>query len=114
MQLWPHPHLKHHTFAFHFTRNLIAGILMILAALFLGMAGYHYLEDLSWVDSYLNAAMILSGMGPATVMQNTSGKVFAASYALFSGLVFVALIALVFSPIIHAIFKQVHLEKKNS
>lgn len=94
----------------HMTRNLIFGFLFIALALFLGMCGYHYLEKMNWSDSFLNASMILSGMGPVTTLATNSGKIFAGSYALFSGLVFIAVIALIFSPIVHHIFRKVHLE----
>lgn len=104
--------MKKHHFVYHLTRNIIVGFCVTACALSLGMLGYHFLENLSWIDSFLNAAMILSGMGPATIMQTTGGKLFAGIYALFSGLVFIALIALIFTPIIHKVFRQIHLERK--
>ena len=88
-------------------------ILLILAALFIGMAGYHWTAGLSWVDSLLNAAMILGGMGPVDTLTNTSAKVFAALYALFSGLVFIAVMGFVFAPIVHRMLHKFHMEDKD-
>ena len=88
-------------------------ILVILAALFIGIAGYHWLAGLNWVDSLLNASMILGGMGPVNLLTNTSAKVFASLYALFSGLVFIAVIGIVFSPIIHRMLHKFHFEDKD-
>lgn len=92
------------------TRNLTVGIAMILVALGIGMVGYHHFEKMSWVDAYVNAAMILSGMGPVSPLQTESGKIFAGTYALFSGILFLVIIALIFGPIIHRFFHKMHLE----
>lgn len=94
----------------HLRRNMFWGLLFILAALGAGMLGYHGFEKMSWTDAYLNASMILSGMGPVTVLETTGGKIFAGTYALFSGLAFIAVMALVFSPMIHRFFHKIHLE----
>lgn len=69
---------------------------------------------MAWVDAFVNAAMILSGMGPLTPLLTNSGKIFAGFYALFSGLAFIILVGLMFSPIIHQFFKKIHLESKNN
>lgn len=82
----------------------------ILAALFLGMSGYHWIEGFSWVDSILNAAMILGGMGPVGELHTTAGKLFAAAYALFSGLMFIVVAGLLFAPVIHRFLHKFHLE----
>lgn len=76
------------------------------------MAGYHYFEEMSWVDAYVNAAMILSGMGPISPMQTVGGKLFAGSYALFSGIVFLFIMALIFAPIVHRFLHKFHMEEK--
>ncbi len=94
----------------HLTRNFILGIFLIGAALFIGMLGYHNFENMPWVDSFLNASMILSGMGPVTPMTTISGKIFAGTYALFSGLAFIAIVVIVFSPIFHKFFRKIHME----
>ena len=67
-------------------RSIGVGLVFIAVALYAGMLGYHYLVGLSWIDSYENAAMILSGMGPLAAPVTTAGKIFAGSYALFSGI----------------------------
>jgi len=83
---------------------------VILAALFLGVSGYHWIEGLPWVDSILNAAMILGGMGPVAELRTTAGKLFAAAYALFSGLMFIVVAGLLFAPVIHRFLHKFHLE----
>ena len=82
----------------------------ISAALFLGVSGYHWIEGLPWVDAILNAAMILGGMGPVAELHTTAGKLFAAAYALFSGLMFIVVAGLLFAPVIHRFLHVFHLE----
>ncbi len=83
---------------------------IVLAALALGLAGYHFLEGMSWLDAFVNAAMILSGMGPVGQLQTSAGKLFAACYALFSGLAFLTAMGVVFAPIFHRFLHKFHLE----
>ncbi len=83
---------------------------VVFAALFLGVSGYHWIEGLPWVDSLLNAAMILGGMGPVGELRTTAGKLFAAAYALFSGLMFIVVAGLLFAPVIHRFLHKFHLE----
>ena len=80
-----------------------------LAALWVGMAGYHWFEGQSWLDAYLNAAMILGGMGPATELKTSAGKLFAGSYALFAGIVFVVSAGVVLAPVVHRAMHRFHL-----
>jgi hypothetical protein len=87
----------------------IAG-LIVLASLGLGMAGYHFLEKLSWLDAFVNAAMILSGMGPLAPLQTNAGKFFAGCYALFSGLAFITTMGVVFAPVFHRFLHKFHLQ----
>ena len=82
----------------------------ILTALFLGVSGYHWIEGIPWVDSILNAAMILGGMGPVAELRTTAGKLFAAAYALFSGLMFIVVAGLFFAPVIHRFLHIFHME----
>ncbi|CAM3043845.1 Uncharacterised protein [Legionella steigerwaltii] len=96
----------------HMLRNAFFGFLMTAAALFIGMWGYHYWENMSWVDSFMNASMILSGMGPASNLVTIPGKIFAGCYALFSGLAFIAIMVIILSPLIHQFFRKIHLESK--
>ena len=89
---------------------------LVAAALGIGMAGYHFFENMSWVDSFVNAAMILSGMGPVSTLQTDTGKIFAGCYALFSGLVFITVTGLILAPVAHRALHKFHLEsgRKNS
>jgi hypothetical protein len=86
---------------------------LILVALFIGVAGYHGFAGLTWIDSLLNASMILGGMGPVDPMIPTGAKVFASAYALFSGLVFIAVMGVVFSPILHRMLHKFHMDDKD-
>jgi hypothetical protein len=83
---------------------------VVFAALFLGVSGYHWIEGIPWVDAILNAAMILGGMGPVAELHTTAGKLFAAAYALFSGLMFIVVAGLLFAPVIHRFLHKFHLE----
>ena len=74
------------------------------------MMGYHYLEDMPWIDAFVNASMILSGMGPATDVRSTGGKLFATCYALLSGFVFLTVASLLFGPLLHRMIHRFHLE----
>jgi hypothetical protein len=89
---------------------LALGLGVVMVALALGMVGYHHFETMSWVDAYVNAAMILSGMGPVAELKTTAGKLFAGSYALFSGLAFVTSIGIIFTPVYHRFIHKFHLE----
>lgn len=95
-------------------RNFIFGIIAMGFSLLIGMIGYHYLENLNWLDSYLNASMILSGMGQIEPLKTPEGKLFAATYALFAGTVFLLVIAIVFAPFVHRLFLKFHLEDEGS
>jgi hypothetical protein len=86
---------------------------LVVAALALGSAGYHWLAGLAWIDALLNASMILTGMGPVDRMETDAGKLFASAYALFSGIAFVSMIALLFAPLVHRFFHALHLEPED-
>ena len=83
---------------------------MTLVGLAIGMAGYMLTEGMSATDAYVNAAMILSGMGPVTEMKTTAGKIFAGSYAIFSGLVLVIGAGFVLGPVFHRVLHRFHVE----
>jgi hypothetical protein len=85
-------------------------ILILLGSLGIGMIGYHHYGALSWVDSFLNASMILTGMGPVDPMKGEEAKIFAGIYALFSGIAFLTIVAVLFAPIIHRFFHVFHLD----
>ncbi len=88
-------------------------LLLILIALFIGIAGYHWIAGLSWIDSLLNASMILGGMGPVNSLTGTGAKVFASAYALFSGLMFIAVMGVVFSPLLHRMLHKFHIDDED-
>ena len=83
-------------------------------ALFVGIAGYHYIGGLQWVDSLLNASMILGGMGPVDPLRSNAAKVFASIYALFSGLLFIGILAVVLAPFLHRLMHKLHMEEYDS
>lgn len=87
-------------------------ILFIAFSLFLGAAGYHFTEDLTWLDATLNAAMILSGMGPVDVLRTAGGKFFATFYSLYSGIAFLSIAAILLAPIIHRFLHRFHGEDR--
>jgi hypothetical protein len=92
-------------------RSAAIGLLVIVIALGAGMLGYHHFEGMPWIDAFANAAMILSGMGPLTTLTTAKGKLFAGFYALFSGLVFVVVMGIVFAPVVHRFMHRFHLER---
>ncbi len=95
------------------SRMLVAIILwMILttAGLVIGIAGYAGFEGMAFVDAFVNAAMILSGMGPVDVLKTTGGKIFAGSYAIMSGLIIVIATGVVLAPIFHRVLHRFHVE----
>ena len=83
---------------------------LVAAALWIGAAGYHVFGALPWLDAVLNAAMILTGMGPVDRMETTAGKLFATAYALASGVIFLTTVAVLFAPVLHRFFHRFHLE----
>lgn len=89
-------------------------MVMLSFSLGIGMLGYHYLCDQSWVDALLNASMILTGMGPVNVITTSTGKIFASAYALFSGIAFLTIFAVFFSPIFHNFLHRFHLDVEES
>ena len=84
---------------------------LVIVSLGAGILGYHFLENLSWIDALLNASMILGGMGPVNTLTTNAGKVFASLYALFSGVVFLVVAGLLVAPVAHRIVHRMHLDK---
>ena len=82
---------------------------IIGVSLGIGMLGYHFTEHLSWLDSLLNASMILGGMGPVDALKTTAGKLFASFYALFAGMVFLVAVGVLLAPVVHRFFHAFHL-----
>lgn len=90
------------------------GLTLIAVALGIGMLGYIGLEGLGPVDAFLNAAMILSGMGPIHNPTSTAGKLFAGFYALFSGFAVLGIAAIIFAPLVHRMFHRFHIADAES
>lgn len=83
---------------------------LIAGSLALGMVGYHIFEGMSWLDAYLNAAMLLGGMGPVTELHQPAGKIFAGLYAMFSGLVLLVSVGVMLAPLFHRFLHRFHLD----
>jgi hypothetical protein len=107
------PIASRYIFFMRVLRSVLLGLLAIVVAQYIGMLGYHYFENMSWVDAFVNAAMILSGMGPMGPLLTKGGKIFAGFYALFSGLAFIMIIGLIFAPIVHRFFHKFHLDTED-
>ncbi|MDB6108602.1 MAG: hypothetical protein JWR69_352 [Pedosphaera sp.] len=104
------PLLPRSLFFIRLARSFGWGLLIVAFGLGMGMAGYHHFENLSWVDSFANAAMILSGMGPLNPLQTNAGKIFAGCYALFSGLAFITISGIVLAPLAHRVLHKFHMD----
>ncbi len=88
----------------------LSGLLLLLVLL-AGLAGYHWIADLGWVDSILEAAMILGGMGPINPLCTTGAKLFAAAYALFSGVIFIGMMGILLTPVVHRVLHKFHIKE---
>jgi hypothetical protein len=93
---------------------LLVAMLIVVLSLALGMLGYHLLENLSWIDSLVNAAMLLGGMGPVDTLHTYAGKLFASFYALYSGIIFLVVVGVIFAPLYHRFLHRFHLEMEDS
>jgi hypothetical protein len=107
------PLLPRREFYRRLLHHAMLGTVIIVVSLGLGMTGYHVLEKMPWVDAFVNAAMILSGMGPVGNLNTDAGKIFAGCYALFSGLALVAILGIVFAPVVHRFLHKFHLEDES-
>lgn len=98
-----------------FFRRLIQSVALAAAligvSLAMGVAGYHWIAGFGWIDSLLNASMILGGMGPVGTLGSDGAKLFASVYALYSGLVIIALMGILLTPIAHRVLHRFHLDK---
>src|SRR5262249_31235026 len=104
------PLLSREKFYHRLSRCAVLGLVVILSSLFVGMAGYHLFEKMSWLDAFVNASMILSGMGPLGELKTPGGKIFAGCYALFSGVTFLSSVGVIFAPIFHRFLHKFHIE----
>lgn len=101
----------------HFFRRLAVslglGLGLLSVALALGVVGYHYIARMTWVDSLLNASMILAGMGPVSELPDDAAKVFASCYAIFSGVVFISFMAIFLAPAMHRLLHAFHVDERD-
>ena len=104
------PLLPWPVFLLRVARHVGICIIILSICLGIGMLGYHYFEDMPWIDAFANASMILSGMGPFGPLQTDSGKLFAGFYALFSGLAFITTAGIILAPVAHRLIHKFHLE----
>lgn len=88
--------------------HAIAASALLLISLAIGMAGYMHFEVLAWRDAFLNAAMLMGGMGPVDAPKTDDGKLFAGLYALYAGLVFIVTVGLVLTPVVHRLMHKFH------
>jgi hypothetical protein len=93
-------------------RHFSLALLVLAVGLGIGVLGYHCLDQLNWIDSLLNASMILGGMGPVDPLHSSAAKIFASCYALFSGLAFIGIASLIVAPFVHRILHRFHLDKE--
>jgi len=105
------PLLPRRDFYRRVARSALVALLLVAVALGIGMIGYRAFEPMSWVDAFVNAAMILSGMGPVSELKTDGGKIFAGCYALFSGLAFLTSLGIIFAPVFHRFLHKFHLEQ---
>ena len=105
------PLISRRQFVARLARN--GGIVLILVAvsLMIGMLGYHALERMSWIDAFLNASMLLGGMGPVNAPATDGGKLFAGFYALYCGLLVIALAGLLMAPGAHRLLHRFHVQQ---
>jgi hypothetical protein len=109
------PLLSRTAFFRRLATSLLIGVGLIFMALTIGMLGYHHFERMLWIDSFANAAMILSGMGPlGPPLTTNAGKLFAGFYALFSGIFFIAVAGIVLAPAVHRFLHRFHLEQSGT
>jgi hypothetical protein len=104
------PLIPARAFAKRLASSAVVALTLVLLSLLAGMIGYHQLEDLGWLDAFLNAAMLLGGMGPVALPVTDAGKLFAGVYALYCGLVVILVAGIVLTPVAHRLMHAVHLE----
>lgn len=104
------PLLSRAEFAARIAKNALLGLGLIVVSLAIGVVGYHATAGLGWIDALLNASMILTGMGPVDELKTDGAKLFASFYALFSGVAFLTIVAVLMAPLVHRFLHRFHLE----
>ncbi|MHC1784073.1 MAG: hypothetical protein AB9891_15190 [Anaerolineaceae bacterium] len=92
-------------------KSLVLALSLITVALAIGIAGYHWIAQLPWIDAFMEASMILGGMGPTSQLASNGAKIFASLYALFSGLIFIAIMGILLTPVAHRVMHTFHIDK---
>ncbi len=105
------PLLPFRKFLRRLLRHVSVGILVIFGSLWIGVLGYHGIAGFSWIESLLNASMILGGMGPVDPLRTSGAKIFASCYALFSGVIFLVVVGIMVAPVAHRVMHRLHLER---
>ena len=100
-------------FIIRLAQSGIIALAVIVVSLFIGMVGYHILEGLRWIDAFLNASMLLGGMGPVNTPVTFGGKLFAGLYALYCGLAVILVAGIILAPVAHRILHRFHMESRN-
>ena len=106
-----HPPIPRGRFIRRVLLHATAALGLMLVSLMLGMAGYQYFEQLPWRDAFLNAAMLMGGMGPVDSPRTDGGKLFAGLYAIYAGVMLLVAAALVITPVVHRVMHRFHWEK---
>ena len=108
------PILPRPQFVSRLMRAVLLGLAMISISLAIGMAGYlYFFPKLDWADAFVNAAMILSGMGPLAIPETTGAKIFSGCYAIYSGLMLVMSAGVVFAPLVHRFLHKLHADEED-
>lgn len=108
-----HQILPFKKFIFRVIKYFLFSIILIVFSLSIGTIGYHYYANISWVDAFYNASLILTGMGPVDLMPTDNAKLFASFYALFSGIAFLSTVAVIFAPIAHRLLHILHVKEED-
>ena len=104
------PLLPRRAFARRMARHALYALAFVVGSLAIGVEGYHWIEGMPYVDSLLNASMLLGGMGPVGELHTVAGKLFASAYALFAGIGFLVVAGVLFAPVFHRFLHRFHLE----
>jgi hypothetical protein len=107
------PLLPRQRFVLRVVRHAAVSGGIVSLSLAIGVAGYHWIAGLSWLDAFLNASMILTGMGPVDRLDSAAAKLFASAYALFSGVAFLTMAAVLFAPLVHRMLHRLHLDPES-
>lgn len=105
------PLIPRRAFALRLALSVVLALAIVLLSLLIGMLGYRNYEDLNWLDAFLNAAMLLGGMGPVLMPVTAAGKMFAGIYALYCGLVVILVAGIMLTPVAHRLMHSLHLEE---